>query len=501
MTLAVPSESDALLATPALSEYSGMMAAAREAVAGWRFSVAGTAAGEWRSAARQELSGLAGGGAVTGNLLVTGHQPDLYHPGVWVKNFIVDAVCRAENIPGLNLIVDSDLAGAVVPLPRRDGRMHVEPLRVPGARAGIPWEALPPLRPSDWQGLLDQAESAIGTLHSEEAAAALQVFRTAIFSSERVAAAGSLAGSLAWARRAYEGEPAYLELEVSRMSGSLAFRRFVSEVLLRLEDFWHAYNDSLAGYRARHRIRTRANPVPDLKQRDALWETPFWYLHEDGQRKGLFAEREGTGWTLKSRDDVFVHLDGDPTSWPERLEGLSRRIRPRALTLTMFIRLAAADLFVHGIGGARYDRVTDHIVEQFFGIAPPPYCAASITMRLPFCPEGHGESVRDLRRGLRDLRWNPQRVARGPEAARLAKTKMELIAGLDGSTQKARLTRDIRALNERMWQTLDGKAADLRARLQAAEAAEDERRVACSREYPYFLFPVERMRAALVNNL
>ena len=34
-------------------------------------------------------------------------------------------------------------------------------------------------------------------------------------------------------------------------------------------------------------------------------------------------------------------------------------LRPRALTLTIWARLLIADLFVHGIGGAKYDRISD----------------------------------------------------------------------------------------------------------------------------------------------
>ena len=42
-------------------------------------------------------------------LVVTGHQPELFHPGVWVKNFATAAIARAHGGLGLNLIVDNDL--------------------------------------------------------------------------------------------------------------------------------------------------------------------------------------------------------------------------------------------------------------------------------------------------------------------------------------------------------------------------------------------------------
>ena len=45
-----------------------------------------------------------------------------------------------------------------------------------------------------------------------------------------------------------------------------------------------------------------------------------------------------------------------------RLAELSSRgikLRTRALTTTLFARLVLSDMFLHGIGGAKYDQVTD----------------------------------------------------------------------------------------------------------------------------------------------
>jgi len=48
-------------------------------------------------------------------------------------------------------------------------------------------------------------------------------------------------------------------------------------------------------------------------------------------------------------------------------------IRPRALVTTMFCRMVLSDIFIHGIGGAKYDQLTDSIAGQFFGAAPPEF--------------------------------------------------------------------------------------------------------------------------------
>ena len=61
--------------------------------------------------------------------------------------------------------------------------------------------------------------------------------------------------------------------------------------------------------------------------------------------------------------------------WKRIYKGLGElagvRIRPRALTLTLWARLCLSDLFIHGIGGAKYDRITDQLIRCYFGIEPP----------------------------------------------------------------------------------------------------------------------------------
>ena len=45
------------------------------------------------------------------SVVMSGHQPELYHPGVWYKNFVLSELARRSNAVAINLVVDSDLAG------------------------------------------------------------------------------------------------------------------------------------------------------------------------------------------------------------------------------------------------------------------------------------------------------------------------------------------------------------------------------------------------------
>src|SRR5205814_5898714 len=46
--------------------------------------------------------------AVQQPVILTGHQPELFHPGVWFKNFVIDSMAKANAGTAINLVIDSD---------------------------------------------------------------------------------------------------------------------------------------------------------------------------------------------------------------------------------------------------------------------------------------------------------------------------------------------------------------------------------------------------------
>ena len=40
--------------------------------------------------------------------LLSGHQPELFHPGVWYKNFVLGSLARKLDGVGIHLLIDSD---------------------------------------------------------------------------------------------------------------------------------------------------------------------------------------------------------------------------------------------------------------------------------------------------------------------------------------------------------------------------------------------------------
>ena len=112
-----------------------------------------------------------------------------------------------------------------------------------------------------------------------------------------------------------------------------------------------AYNAAVIEYRQTHHIRSAAHPVPNLGVDGDAFEVPLWvWRKEDPVRRRLFVRQRTDGVTLLDRNgwshDLPLIANGDNTVGIEELVGLGAdgvRIRPRALTMTMFVRLVLAE--------------------------------------------------------------------------------------------------------------------------------------------------------------
>jgi hypothetical protein len=175
-------------------------------------------------------------------------------------------------------------------------------------------------------------------------------------------------------------------------------------------------------------------------------------------------------------------------------------VRPRALALTLWARLLACDLFVHGIGGAKYDRITDGIIHRYYRCSPPAFACVSATLRLPL--PRHPVNPNDLlnaKRQLRDLQFNPDRYVRNAPADLLEK-RADLIRESDrlrrvrGSRTARRDTfLSIRRVNARLLESQPGLRREFLDRVDRIERELLGNAVASSREYFYVLQSRERL--------
>ena len=433
------------------------------------------------------------GDAAARPLVLMGHQPVFVHPGVWVKYFLLSRLCGVNGARGLHLVVDTDAVGPVVaPVPTAHdgvGRTSHTLVALPD---NLPLEAAPVPAPRDWAAFIEGIRRDLGTLGVPGLTDRLMAFAAGESAARRDA--GTLAGYLDVLRREYEGRagaPRYADLAVSALSATPEFHAFALHLLQDPRGLLDAYNGCLDAYREAHRVRSPANPFPDLMSTGEWSEAPFWVLHE-GRRADLCARREGNQLALGCAGEPLATVPAGPEG-VSALAASGLALRPKAITLTMFARLCVGDLFIHGVGGGRYDRVTDALTERLFGVRPAPYAVATATLHLPLAGRHRAGERHAIERRLMDLRHNPDRhlAAAGEAERRLIDEKWTLIR--EGETlrpgpQRRAATRRIREINGRLAEALAPEIVHLEAHLETLRAAPPAEDALEFRGYPYFLF-------------
>lgn len=388
MKLIAPREDGAILAQPPFAQLPTLIKSNQKLLETSKVRIAGVPLGDFRQAAREEIIASAKQ-YLRGRhpditcpipplspetpLLMTGHQPELFHPGVWIKNFTLYGLAQRLNGIPLHLIVDNDLMKSVViraPV-WNDDPTHARIVSIPFDEfaGAMPYECRRILNPRVFSSLPERVKALTGNWQ-------FQPILDDVWGI--VPSAHTTIGEIFshWRRKVEHTWHCFnLELPVSWLAETQAFRHFALDIAQASGRFRVIYNRSVQAYRKRHRLRSMNHPVPEL-QNDEL---PFWGSPLADSRRNRFPDLNST-------------------------------IRPRALTLTLFARVCLGDLFIHGIGGGAYDEVTDEIIQDFYGISPPAYQVVSATLLLPLPTQlATDAQVVSSQQRLRDLYWNPQR--------------------------------------------------------------------------------------------
>ncbi len=167
----------------------------------------------------------------------------------------------------------------------------------------------------------------------------------------------------------------------------------------------------------------------------------------------------------------------------------------------MFARVILGDLFIHGIGGAKYDELGDEIFHQFFGIEPPSYQIVSMTL-WPGIPEEPGtiEELLAIKAELRDLEYNPDRHlgSNDPLIQELVDAKRRAVAG-PITTRRQRRDRyfAIRTVNGALSDAVADQRAFLLNREAHLSSALRHNKIAKNRAYAAILQPLNRLWPAM----
>lgn len=427
-------------------------------------------------------------------IVMSGHQPKLFHPGVWFKNFALSALGQGLKSVPINLIVDNDICGvAAIQIPQLDGdeaSIKMLPFDAPGDN--IPFEARRIEDRQVFDSFAERTEKAmqgfVDTPLVDKLWNSLDNFREE----------NGLGQALATSRHALEIDLGLKTLEVplSQVAQTNSFAHFAQHLFLQLDEFRSTYNQALVEYRKLHRIRSHSHPVPPLECAEAWCEAPFWIWETDQPiRSRLFVKSSRNSIVLTDRRNLQVTLDSN--HFVEHFSELTSRgiaIRPRALATTMFSRLLLSDLFLHGIGGAKYDQLNDVIIEDFFGIRPPSFLTLTATKMLPTSYDhvSHADITR-LDQLLRELTFHPETQISNPDqvVAEVTARKYEWVRQDPMRGERLQRHLAIEECNQLLQTYVQPQRRQYQLQREELETKIHTSQIMGSREFSFCLFPIE----------
>ncbi|MFG0285282.1 MAG: hypothetical protein ACF8R7_12760 [Phycisphaerales bacterium JB039] len=392
-------------------------------------------------------------------LVLTGHQSVIWHPGILAKYIAATQIAQAQGAAAAALVVNHDVDDpSLISFPvlaatgRLQRRLHpwigaAEDGRMPAYRpAATPASA----RLADGESWpMDAVKHGVARMEQALAAHA---------GAEDLAA--QLAAATADLAQPWIG--AMPRINTLQLAGTTAFAELVERLRHDPEPAVRAYNQAVTSQQGHGVAPLRCGDSP------GQLELPLWRIDADGRRQRLFA----------------VDLpDCDAAA-----------LVPRALLMTGLVRLLGCDLFIHGTGGAAYDRVTDAWLAAWLGIDPARDLAQDLlvtaTLHLPFHRTGaSAEEVEAGRQALRRLQHDPAALGEDGLGERKLRLVQEIADLPRRSEARARLYRQMHALlaeaRARHADRIGAAAADV-VELQRRFA---ERTVLEGRDWPFPLYP------------
>ena len=437
------------------------------------------------------------------DIIETGHSPILVHPGVLIKHGLVNGIAKKVNGIGINMVVDNDAChDNCLNIPDINGLdSSVERIEFLSGLYNLAFEEI---RYTDSTQLTAFKESVLKVLHNPDMKKPFEDFINLVInlSGEML----QFTDLFTCARHAFllRFGIGNLEIPVSLISETEPFLNFFLHITANARSFVDIYNAKLREYRRLKKISSKANPLPDLMEEGYVVELPFWIWGEGESRKSLYASvADNRHITIICEKKIVAHFDfGEDDNLSENLNSLRDliskgiKIRPKAIVNTMYSRMFFSDLFVHGIGGAKYDLVTDEIIREFFGVEPPAYATVSATLHLPYKPFNvSNDDVITLKHVIKDMGYNPDKYAsveimEDAGMKSMVSEKKDLIAKeAHNSEEKHRAFERLKELNVLMKEKISPLIREKEKELDDLEKRLRYNSIVTNREYPFCIYP------------
>lgn len=422
-------------------------------------------------------------------VLATGHQAWLWHPGILAKDLAVSRAAGAMGAGCFHVVVDQDVEPALrLELPvRREGRLVVEVIELAPTLAMVPTGCQPAVDSGVVVRTLSETQQKFGAALAVDVGLIVEAFE--VLPGCRTLAE-QVTVVLARLRAAMiDHWRAMPVLFASEMSGLSVFGEVLDRVLADARACVEGYNRAAAAYPEAQ--------VAGLRVESGRVELPVWWLRWGRPRQRVFAEMRGGRTALIAEDGRVVGSESGEGRGEGRKEG---RMAPRALLMTAILRRSCCDLFVHGRGGAVYDRVTEAWWREWAGEELGPTAVASADVRLDFgVPVVDEDELQRAAWRVHHLPHNLDReVDSGGVDTEAAARKRWLVEHMNDDRDRRRRAaafEEIHRINRQLGAAHRAVVTQAQEEFQRAKLGAANRDVAMKRDWCFALYRREEIRA------
>jgi hypothetical protein len=393
-------------------------------------------------------------------IYITGHQPELFHPGILSKDLILNRLSLKHNAFPIHLVVDTDIFEFNYTYPKykldsfslKNFDFHQNKIFLFEEENFEKRNELLHILKSQLDDLklfLTKNEYEFSKRYITEYINQLSLGEKIYKINQNI-------------RMMYLSENQIIipSINLSDFIKLNSFKKFVEIISKRCDEFVEDHNSSLKEYRIEHKIKNHAQPIPDLE----IGELPFWDLDiENGIRK-------------YARFPYSPHVN----------------YSPRAITNTMFIRLFVCDFFIHGKGGGRYELISEKIINKFFKIEGAPYSIASATQHIPINKniEISQFSLTEINKILRDIVYSPEKFI-DPSNSLVIEKKNIQDRFKNPNEDKKILNTLILEVNQKLIAEVKDKKAYYESLKEKLPSLEGNKESFENRTYPFFYYNIK----------
>lgn len=397
--------------------------------------------------------------------IYSGHQAQLWHPGILAKDIVAARVARQRGIEARHLVVDQDAHSVWrIEFPSRDhDSLESRAIQLAADAAQVPTGYQPAADPETLKRNLaplprDAADRLADAIEHTAAQDPDTLARQVAMITQRLAA------------------PVGADLPrvfATSFANAEGFGELVGMMIEDAERCVRTYNAEVS-----------RRPAAGMRVLAAGWELvelPLWACRWKQPRARVFVDVGDTRRRLVFADATPI----DTQKWD---------VLPRALAMTAYLRggMHGGPIarFIHGLGGGVYDRITDAWWQRWRNaeLAPAAVATADVTLRFDV-PLADAD---ELSRAKWHRHHAPHNVDRlldldTPKARR----KRELIAHMDDDRDRARRSAayfELQSINASLRRAHAEVLAAADWRLERARRGVINARIATRRDWPLFLY-------------